>query len=171
MSQPERLSAVQHIGVTVTDLERSIDWYTQVLGRSPTPVASNGGPRLARALGLGDDVELRYAFFELENVLFELVCYSAPDSRPNDRLVSDVGAVHVCFEVSDIEAAQERLRALGVEFASEPLDLVDGPMKGVRYVYFRDPDGVALQLLQPPSAQGRGPRSVSEKDFARGLAT
>lgn len=58
-----------------------------------------------------------------------------------------MGAVHVCFEVDDIDAVYSELTARGVEFSVEPARQ-SGPIEGQRCCYFRDPDGIQLELWQ-----------------------
>jgi catechol 2,3-dioxygenase-like lactoylglutathione lyase family enzyme len=66
-----------------------------------------------------------------------------------------VGAAHLAFVVGDIQAAYEELTAEGVEFLSEP----NTDRYGERWVYFRDPDGITVELMQP-NADSR--RTVSQ---------
>jgi catechol 2,3-dioxygenase-like lactoylglutathione lyase family enzyme len=143
--------ALQHVGLTVSDLERSLSWYAEVLGGDAGEITVAEGRELARALRVGDHVSLRFAFLETGNTLLELIEYAAPHGERSPRRNCDVGAVHVCFTVDDITAVHERLSRLGVAFSSDPLPLTRGRLRGARYVYFTDPDGIQLQLLQDPS--------------------
>jgi predicted enzyme related to lactoylglutathione lyase len=52
------------------------------------------------------------------------------------------------FCVENLGATVEQLKKLGVAFRSEPIDIPYGPYQGGRSVYFRDPNGVNLQLMQ-----------------------
>jgi catechol 2,3-dioxygenase-like lactoylglutathione lyase family enzyme len=145
-----RPRALQHIGLTVSDIERSLSWYSAVLGVEAGEIATAGSHALARALRVGDDVSLRFAFLEAGSVLLELVEYVTPRGRRSPRRNCDVGSVHVCFTVDDIDAVHKSLSEHGVPFSSAPLPLTDGQLRGARYVYFTDPDGIQLQLIQFP---------------------
>ncbi len=63
---------------------------------------------------------------------------------PNNHL----GAAHVCFRVSDVRATKAALEARGVTFYSDVNVVDSGPLAGWRWVYFSDPDGMALELVE-----------------------
>jgi hypothetical protein len=56
-----------------------------------------------------------------------------------------------------LDKTMERLRALGVTFRSEPIDIPYGPYKGGRSIYFTDPNGMNLQLMQLAGRPGQIP--------------
>ena len=56
--------------------------------------------------------------------------------------------MHVAFRVKDIEAEVRRLKAHGVVFNGPVQAIDDGPLAGWRWVYFKDPDGISLELIQ-----------------------
>ena len=67
----------------------------------------------------------------------------------------DVGAAHLCFVVDDLPAAYEQLREAGVDsFVSPPVQVDTGINTGGYGLYLRDPDGILVELFQPP-ADGR----------------
>jgi catechol 2,3-dioxygenase-like lactoylglutathione lyase family enzyme len=145
------LLGVHHTGLVVKDLERSIRFYHDLLGlefySEPTPWFS--GPDLARGVGV-PDAELRTVMFWVgEHSTLELLEYRNPPQEatrpvPNSRL----GAAHVCFKVEDVWAKKAELEAKGVEFYGDVNVVDDGPLAGWRWVYFSDPDGLALELVQ-----------------------
>ena len=63
---------------------------------------------------------------------------------PNNYL----GAAHVCFKVEDVRATKAELEAKGVQFYSDVNVVDEGPLAGWRWVYFSDPDGLALELVE-----------------------
>ena len=79
----------------------------------------------------------------------ELLEYKSPPSETTMPLKSNSrGASHVAFLVDDIDARKAGLEAKGVEFYS-PVNVVDeGVLAGWRWVYFNDPDGYPLELVQ-----------------------
>mgnify|MGYP001484032521 CR=1 FL=1 len=64
-----------------------------------------------------------------------------------------ISAMHLCFEVDDIEAAVARMKEIGIEPEGEPIyfEESDGLKAGfgTGVVYFKDPDGTNLELIAP----------------------
>jgi extradiol dioxygenase family protein len=59
-----------------------------------------------------------------------------------------MGAAHVCFLVEDVRARKAELEAKGVRFYTDVNVVDEGPLAGWRWVYFSDPDGLALELVE-----------------------
>ncbi|HET7399082.1 MAG TPA: VOC family protein [Intrasporangium sp.] len=138
---------LHHVGITVRDLETSLAWYERVFGVQPEFVAHGSGPDLSTAVGV-PDAELRFAFLRFGSCVVELLCYDNEREETFDRSNADVGSAHVCIHVPDLRVAYEGLLAKGVECLAPPLAIDDGPLKGCSFVYFKDPDGVTLELFQ-----------------------
>ena len=85
----------------------------------------------------------------LGDTTLELLEYKSPPSETTAPLKSNnMGASHVAFLVDDIEAKKAELEAKGIEFYS-PVNVVDeGVLAGWRWVYFDDPDGYPLELVE-----------------------
>ena len=63
-----------------------------------------------------------------------------------------MGASHLCFLVEDLPALYEQLREQGVDsFVSPPVEVDTGVNKGGYALYLRDPDGISVELFQPPA--------------------
>jgi Predicted ring-cleavage extradiol dioxygenase len=123
---------IREVEIGVSDLDRSLAFYTDLLGLAPLPAGdADDGHRSAR-MSAGTAV-LR---------LIEI----GAEGRTDDWITDDLqkGFRHIGFKVSDTDAAAARLRDAGVQFHLEPLD-AEG---GVRIAFFRDPDGVMLELIQ-----------------------
>jgi catechol 2,3-dioxygenase-like lactoylglutathione lyase family enzyme len=145
------LQAVHHTGLVVKDLDRSIRFYHDVLGlefyNEPTPWFS--GPDLAQGVGV-PGAELRQVTLWVgPNSTVELLEYRNPPQTadhpiPNNQL----GAAHVCFRVEDVWAKKAELEGKGVHFYTDINVVDEGPLAGWRWVYFSDPDGLALELVE-----------------------
>jgi catechol 2,3-dioxygenase-like lactoylglutathione lyase family enzyme len=144
---------IQHVGLTVSDLDRSIAFYRDILGLE-LHVAPNmpvEGPHVAHALGVEPPAALRVAFFKVgdSDSQIELLQYlSPPSSTRRAAAQNNIGAAHVCFQVADVRAKIAELEAKGVEFVSSLNVLDDGALAGWRWVYFKDPDGHTLEFVE-----------------------
>ena len=138
---------VHHVGITVRDLEKSLEWYERVFDVKREFIAEGTGPELARAVGV-PDVRLRFAFLRFGSCVVELLCYDNERQETFDRSNADVGSAHVCIEVPDLQKAYDDLLAKGIEFLAPPLHIDDGPLAGGSFVYLKDPDGVTLEISQ-----------------------
>jgi catechol 2,3-dioxygenase-like lactoylglutathione lyase family enzyme len=152
---------VHHIGVTVRDLDRSLRWYYEVLGLKPRAIQDCEGPDLSRTVQL-DEASVRVAFLDVGNTALALLEYRHPVGIDFRLRNCDVGAIHICIEVQDIDAEYERLKALGVQCATEPIPL-RGEFGGSRFCYFRDPDGIQLELWEGARVCGA---AVAERSAA-----
>jgi catechol 2,3-dioxygenase-like lactoylglutathione lyase family enzyme len=152
------VQAVDIVGMTVADADRSIAFFSNVLTFekvSDVEVAGEAYDRLQGVFG----ARMRVVRMRLGAEQIELTEYLAPrgrriaeDSRSNDRWFQ-----HVAIIVSDMDAAYARLRQHHVEHASpEPQRLPDwnAAAGGIKAFYFKDPDGHALEILQFPADKG-----------------
>ena len=156
---PARLvQAVDSVGITVSDMDRSVEFYAKVLTFekvSDVEVWGDAYEHLQGVFGL----RMRVVRMRLGDEFIELTEYLAPkgrpipvDSRSNDRWFQ-----HVAIIVSDMDRAYAWLRQHKVQHASTgPQRLPDWNKNasGIRAFYFRDPDGHNLEILQFPPDKG-----------------
>ena len=84
-----------------------------------------------------------------ENSTMELIEYgNRPESSTAPVPNNFLGAAHVCFRVDDVRATKAELEGKGVEFYTDVNVVDSGPLAGWRWVYFSDPDGLALELVE-----------------------
>jgi len=144
------MKALHHVGITVKDLDASIRFYHDVLGLqfSNEPSPWFDGPELGPAVGV-PGAGLRQVSLILGDSTFELLEYKSPPSETAKPLLSsNIGASHVAFLVDDIEAKKAELEAQGIEFYSDVNTVDEGVLAGWRWVYFEDPDGYPLELVE-----------------------
>src|SRR5437660_4904488 len=148
------IEGVDAIGITVSDMERAVDFYSKVLTFekvSDTEFAGENYERLEGVFGL----RMRLVRMRLCDESIELTEYLAPkgrpipvDSRSNDRWFQ-----HIAIIVSDMDKAYAWLRRNQVEYASSgPQRLPDWNSKaaGISAFYFKDPDQQPVEVLQSP---------------------
>lgn len=141
------ISGVHHVGITVRDMQRSLDWYRRMFDLEPGPVSHGEGQQLSESLQVGG-AELSFAMIRIGGTRIEFLQYHQPTGRDFDRTNGDVGSAHVCLEVSDIAAAYADLTAKGAVFNAPPITLTDGAFAGSTWAYLRDPDGIQLEIWQ-----------------------
>jgi catechol 2,3-dioxygenase-like lactoylglutathione lyase family enzyme len=153
--QSPMIRAVDHINIVVADLERSVRFYTDVLGFRKTKEAYLEGEWIDRIVGLRG-VKGRAAFVVAPagEPRIELLCYETPRgiSPVENGRANTIGLRHIALRVDDMAATVARLRAANVTIFSEPVRVPDGVVKhdaGEKtLVYFLDPDGVILELAE-----------------------
>jgi catechol 2,3-dioxygenase-like lactoylglutathione lyase family enzyme len=144
------MRGLHHVGITVRDLETSIRFYHDILGLEFTSEPSPWfeGPELARGVGV-PGAALRLVSFKAGGTILELLEYGRPPSGTTEPLASNnLGASHLAFQVDGIEARKVELEAKGVEFYSDVNVVDEGVLAGWRWVYFEDPDGYPLELVE-----------------------
>src|SRR5713101_663802 len=157
-SGPQLVSAVDSIGLTVSDLDRSVDFYTSVLSFQKVSEFEADGPELEHLQGVFG-LRLRTARLRLGDEFIELTEYLAPKGRPApaDSRSNDRWFQHVALIVSDMDSAYGWLRQHKVQHASPGPQLLPDWNKsagGIRAFYFRDPDGHPLEVLWFPPDKG-----------------
>ena len=143
--------SANHVGLTVSDLGRSIAFYRDLLGFHVAyergEVTAEYMPRLVGIPG----ARLKIAGLDIPGLHLDLIEYIEPKGGPaHAGPPSDVGNVHIGFTVDDLRVAYHQLSAAGVRFKSEPVSPTAGPNKGGWAVYFVDPDGVTLEMIERP---------------------
>jgi len=153
-----RVTAVGPIGLTVSDMERSIAFYRDVLRFEKTSDVEVSGLEFERLQGvfgaLARVVEMR-----LGTEALLLTQYLAPPGRPRpaDEKSYDLWFQHVAIIVSDMDRAYQVLRDARVQLVTPgPQRLPDWNPNagGIRAMYFRDPDGHPLEILWFPQGKG-----------------
>jgi catechol 2,3-dioxygenase-like lactoylglutathione lyase family enzyme len=154
----EFVSGVDHIGLTVTDIERSIEFYTSVLECSIVMRQEKEGGYLAAIVGYpGAHVLMTHLQPPGGGPRIELFQYLVPESADRDLEPRNVGNAHICFVVEDLAGLYERLVEKGVNTISPPIEVDTGVNTGGSSLYLYDPDGITLELFQRPL---KGPAHV-----------
>lgn len=143
--------AVGHTGITVSDIDRSLAFYRDVLGFAATPKARYDDPMFAGVTGVpGAAIDIAFVRAPDGHTL-ELLCYVKPGNKAGSTLrPCDPGAMHVMFRVADIDAAVAALAKGGFATVGPIQTTAEGPAKGLKAIYARDPDGIVIELIQEP---------------------
>jgi catechol 2,3-dioxygenase-like lactoylglutathione lyase family enzyme len=144
---------LHHTGYTVSNLDRSVAFYRDLLGCEIMATQEKEGGYLAAIVGY-PNAHVRMAHLRVpgsEHVI-ELFEYLAPDGHDADVEPRNVGSSHLCFVVDDLPEFYDRLKESGVDsFVSPPIDVDTGINRGGYALYLKDPDGITVELFQPPA--------------------
>jgi glyoxylase I family protein len=153
---PFRIIAADHTGITVSNLERSLAFWQNVLGFELSHRAHHAGDLASEVTGV-TGAEISIAVLNAPGHKIELLEYGAPPDRKHvDPRPCDVGSVHIALTVDNLDAVLTTIAASGWKATGKPQTLKSGPNAGKRVVYVRDPDGTTIEFMQPPSEKGRG---------------
>jgi catechol 2,3-dioxygenase-like lactoylglutathione lyase family enzyme len=153
-----KVQAVAMVGFTVSDMDRSVEFYTRVLDFEKVSDDEVRGPAYEELHGLFG-VRLRVVRLRLGDEFLQLSEYLTPKGRPvpPDSRSNDRWFQHVAIIVGDMDRAYARLRRFRVQHASTAPQLLPKTIPaaaGIRAFYFRDPDGHPLEVLQFPPDKG-----------------
>jgi catechol 2,3-dioxygenase-like lactoylglutathione lyase family enzyme len=150
--------AVAMVGLTVSDMDRSVKWYTGILDFATETDDELAGEAVEELQGVFG-ARIRVVRLRLGEERLQLTEYLTPRGRPAppDARSNDRWFQHVAIIVSDMDSAYARLRRFGVQHAStspQTLPKTIPGAAGIRAFYFRDPDGHPLEILQFPPDKG-----------------
>ena len=122
---------IDHTTITVSDLQRSVDFYTGLLGFV-----------VDHEMWIPES-RLKIVFLRVGDTILELVgvetCTGSAVSEVNDV----IGYKHICLRVDSVDEEYARLQAAGVPFCILPTNV-----QNVRIAFLKDPDGLAIELIE-----------------------
>lgn len=123
-----KITGLAHIGIKVRDMAASLKFYTEVLGFEKTGEQIFGTSHLA--------------FLNIGTCILELI----QAAQYEERTAGQVD--HIAVEVKDIEALVEKLKAQGVQFLSDEVNVAPGLLDGVKNIFFVGPDGERFEFFE-----------------------
>ncbi len=145
-----RITGVNHTSFTVSNLDKAVAFFRDVLGAAVLSVADRPKDFSERVTGVRG-ARLSIGYVELGEHKIELIQYLEGQGTTLDVSTNNVGSGHICFNVDDARALQRDLQARGVKFVSEPMEIPIGTNKGGFATYFKGPDGITIEFIQPPA--------------------
>ena len=128
MADKGKITGLAHIGIKVRDMDASLKFYTEVLGFELTHKQVNGTSALA--------------FLNIGTCLLELIQSAVYEERTPGQVD------HIAVEVKGIESLVEDLRAQGVHFLSDKINVAPGLLDGVKNIFFTGPDGERFEFFE-----------------------
>jgi len=158
-STPAQLvKSVDSIGMTVSDMDRSLEFFTKVLSFEKISDVEVHGSEYEKLQGLFG-LRMRVARMKLGDEVIELTQYLAPEGRPIpvEWRSHDHWFQHIAIVVSDMDKAYGHLRSHRVRHAStgpQTIPITNQAAAGIRAFYFKDPDGHNLEIIYFPAGKG-----------------
>ena len=153
------VSAVETVGVTVSDMHRSVDFFSKALSFVKISDEVHFGSELDLLQGL-DGVRLRTVRMRLGKETIRLNQYMSPSGGrpiPKDSRSHDLWFQHIAIIVSDMNVAYRQIQQYGVRHVStrpQTIPLSNRAAAGIVAFKFQDPDGHNLELLYFPPGKG-----------------
>ena len=128
MADKGKITGLAHIGIKVKDMDASLRFYTEVLGFELTHKQQSGTTILA--------------FLNIGTCLLELIQSAVYEERTPGQVD------HIAVEVKGIEALVDDLRAKGVHFLADEINVAPGLLDGVKNIFFTGPDGERFEFFE-----------------------
>ena len=149
------LLGVDHINLVVSDLDRSVQFYTEILGFREVGRARLEGVWIENVVGLkGVQADVVYLEADAGGTRLELLNYESPPGEgfAANSIANTIGLRHVALRVKDIRTVVKRMKETGVTMLAEPVVVPESAMprdSGRKTLcYFLDPDGILLELAE-----------------------
>jgi catechol 2,3-dioxygenase-like lactoylglutathione lyase family enzyme len=159
-----QVKSIQSIGFTVTDIDRSVDFYTKALGFSLISDTIVNGKAVANLVEIPS--RIRIVTLKLGDEQIRLRQYLDLQGKPIplDSQSNDLWFQHLAIVVSDMDRAYAHLQAFPIEAISTAPQTIPPGNKEASYIQafkFRDPDRHPLELIWFP--QGKGQKKWHQK--------
>ena len=137
---------VHHCGITVSNLEEAVEWYSTAFGLKPGLILEVSGPSGEQVLRMPTHTH-RAALLPVGDFEIELLEF-IPRGQEFKGRQDDVGYVYMCFEVEDLDAVYERMSKAGYDFHTPPMRGEEGQIAGSKFCVMRDPDGKTIEFIE-----------------------
>lgn len=147
MEEKHLIEALEHVGLGVSDMERSLAFYRDLLGMRVMMDLNIADDRIGRVIGI-PGAACRIVHLKLGPAVLELFQYTHPAGVNTAKTTRqcDRGLIHIGFKVSDFHKHVEDLKAGNVPFLGEPVEF----RPNVWVLYFQGPDGEVCEFRQVP---------------------
>jgi catechol 2,3-dioxygenase-like lactoylglutathione lyase family enzyme len=155
------MNGIWHFSFTIGDIKRSLEFYCGLLRLELVHEQEQANEYTSRLVGY-PDAHLKVALLAvpgqprlISTHHLELIEYVNPKREPREMQICIPGSAHMAFVVEELETEYRRLSNAGVQFVSPPNAILSGVNAGGFTCYFRDPDDITLEMVQPPARGGR----------------
>jgi catechol 2,3-dioxygenase-like lactoylglutathione lyase family enzyme len=152
------INGVHHFSFSVENLNRTLEFYTKILGLKVQSRGRNKYDSLGIALfgakwGINQQhADLELAVMNIGGTRVEFIEYKDPKAQAYHKNPSIAGSAHLAFRVENIVETRRKLEEAGVEFHAPINTYMELGRIEWKWCYFRDPDGIVLELVQQSQA-------------------
>ena len=139
------MTNIRHTGIVVTDIDKSIEFYSQYFGFKTQKDLIESGEYIDNFCSM-KGVEVRTVKMSLENGdMIELLDFVSHPEDNHDKKINHIGCTHIALTVDDLDSLYNRMKNDGVFFNCEPQSPPDGMAKAT---FCKDPDGTFIELVE-----------------------
>ena len=139
------MATIRHIGIVVSDMDKSINFYCDLIGLQKGTVNEETGAFIDGLLKIPNARVLTTKLFGgNSSTSLELLCFKNPDPTTSTPL-NAIGPTHLALNVNNLDALYTRLTKVGVPFNAAPRISPDGCVK---VAFCQDPDGTFVELVE-----------------------
>ena len=141
-------SGLNHVGLTVTDLDASVAFYTEVAGMEFLRRGFKTGGEWFDTLTHNDGAVIDAAHVGFDSFSLQLVQYHQGEGGRSQTGHNRIGNMHLCIDVDDVDGKHAEITGLGAHSPTAIVDVAGGP---ARSFYIEDPDGIPVEFLHRPA--------------------
>lgn len=139
------MKAIRHTGIVVSDMERSLKFYRDLLGFKEIKRMEESGGYIDTVLGGQKIKVLTVKMSADDGNLIELLSFGPLQGGADKKRLDGIGLSHIAFTVNDLDKQYRELTKKGIKFNSAPQKSPDGYAK---VAFCEDPDGTFLELVE-----------------------
>lgn len=148
---PPAIRRADHVGFVVTSLDAALRFWIEGLGARLEREGRRDGAFLEQVAGARCE-GARIAVVALAGQTIELLEYASPPLALGPPLAPfDVGSAHLALLVDDLDDVLARMGAYGFRPRGTPLKVTEGARLGSKMIYASGPDGLTIELIEPPA--------------------
>jgi catechol 2,3-dioxygenase-like lactoylglutathione lyase family enzyme len=143
-----------HTSFTVSNLNRSLEFFRDLLGMEVLANREIRADYFDQIVGL-PKCQVKAAMLRIpgSDHRLELFEYVQPRGHSQRLQPNDPGSTHLSLLVDNLKELHQELQSLGITFVSPPVPIAAGPNRGGSAVYLYDPNGILIELFQPPAPE------------------
>jgi len=135
----------RHAGIVISDLEKGLHFYRDLLGLKILKEADETGKFIDDIQGLKNVTVRTIKMLCDDGNMIELLYFKSHLEKPKEKKIYEIGASHVAFTVENLDDEYNRLKDAGIEFNCPPKISADG---GAKVTFCKDYDGTLIELVE-----------------------